>query len=44
MPNPTQINIFASINQVSLTFSISGFINPPNTKPTESFTATAYDP
>ena len=39
-----KIKIFDNIKQTSLTFTISGIVNPPNTKPTETFVIRCFDP
>ena len=44
MEGDDKIKIFDNIKQTSLTFTISGIVNPPNTKLTETFVFRCYDP
>jgi hypothetical protein len=44
MPESNQIMLFDNILQETLTFTISGLLNPPNTMETGSFIFSAYDP
>ena len=44
MPDSQTIKIYDNIKQKSLTFSISGVINPPNTMTTDTFVIECFDP
>ena len=44
VPSDNVIKIYDNIKQTSLTFTISGIVNPPNTKPTETFVVRCFDP
>ena len=43
MPSEGVVKIYDNIIQPSLTFTISGVRNPPNTKPTETFVVRCFD-